>query len=147
VHYPGTGQNYPGNQSMSFSSVADPGCLPQIPGNDFFNILDPGTQISDSQIQQQQNRGGGGIYCLTSYFAQISQKNWKLFYFWTATDYVWDNWQRIQVFFTPKTVTKLSAIFFGMRDLRSIGKKLISDPGSGSRGKKATDPWSRTTGF
>ncbi len=55
-------------------------------------------------------RRGRQNFCFT-FFVAINFYNIKQFYFWTGTEKIWDNWQRIKVILAKKIVIKLSEIW------------------------------------
>jgi hypothetical protein len=114
---------------MLVSSVADPGCLSQIPDPDFYpsRIPDPKTATKE--------RGEKKLVVITFYVATNFNKLQNYFSFEVLKKKIWANFQRIIELFTQKMVTKLSKIWIWDPGC-GIRKKPIPDPGS--RGQKGT---------
>ncbi len=135
-----------------FFSVADPGCLSQIPDPDFYpsRIPDPGSRISDlgSRISDPGSRipdpktamKNRGEKKLLSYlfFGAINFTKLNYFVFeMLKKKKIGAIFKELTELFTQKIVTKLSKILFGIRDPGS-GKNLFRIPDPGSRGQKGT---------
>jgi hypothetical protein len=108
---------------LESSSVADPGCLSQIPDPGFYpsRILDLGSRIQ----KQQQKRG---ILC-SHKFHKIE----NYFSFEVLKKKIWANFKRFIEVFTQKIVNKLSKIW-------------VWDPGSEIRDPEKTYSGSRIQG-
>jgi hypothetical protein len=91
-------------QKLSFpqSSVADPGCLSQIPDPDFYP-----SRISDPKIATKGRDVRKKICCHTIFCSHKFHKNVNYFIFEMLKKLIWANFQRIIELFTKKIVNKL----------------------------------------
>jgi hypothetical protein len=112
-----------GPQSV-FCSVADPGCLSQIPDPDFYpsRIPDPKTATKE--------RGEKKFDVIPFYLSHKFHKIVHYFSFEVLKKKIWANFQRIIELFAQKIVTKLSKVW-------------VWDPGSGIRDPEKTYSGSR----
>ncbi len=91
--------------AVQYTSVSDPGCLSGIPDPDFYPSRIPDLGPPN---RQQQLKGGGGIFLFYLFFVAT---NFTKSNFFTGTENIWANRQRIILLFTQKIVSKLSKVW------------------------------------
>ena len=90
---------------VSFSSVADPGCLSRIPDPDFTH---PGSRIPDPKTATKER--GEKKFVIITFYVATTYKIANYFSFKLLKKKIWANFQRIIELFTQKIVPKFSKV-------------------------------------